>query len=613
MRRCRYLIDRSLYSRIISLVLGLLLSLVLTPSPSLAEPIGGWATYTDIADNGRFIIGSYSGPYVAIWDTDRLWNYIQPTQVHAFRGSASVSTGAMQIAAAQGAPWLAYVDDDPATVHVCALKPDFPCRTPIPLDDRVLSLALAPDGSRLMVLTRTELLTADFSRETHLLRQAHPGWRYLKADWSQDRIIVWERDNSLSILKLEDLTKKETVGTTNGPPQAAYLTGDGQHLIVIQETRNSETSAFEEEVLRYPLVSRPSPSPQQVEVEVADYPVPGDSVQKLWYVTKRTNDDWDLTPVGPAGEPLTEQTISLNLVTGNDSRIIAVNEQRGYILIRDSYVSYYIVDLETRLPIFEIYNSTVKYWRLDGELPHLTPKLGAAPLYRMLDRLGHEIVWDSDSGYHFSAKRTETLLRTAALVTRLQDRYDPVWFSLMHTFRLRRDSDESYLHLSELTAVLLQLNRAEHFLHADNADAALAISREALRTVRQQRESLATRPQLDSQEPTVPGLVSNYWPVLERDLWLVLARSFAAKGRAWEAELAYRKVLEDQPLEWRAYDGLLQLYLEADDATFWAMVTEAQTALRMHGWTDRPNLGFPPQFFDETTLQGFRSSQAAEP
>lgn len=179
--------------------LGLLLSLSLNPSPGLAEPIEGLITYTDLADNGRFIIGSYSGPFVTIWNTDRLWDYIQPTQVHAFRGSAAVSTAAIQISAAQKAPWLAFVDDALAAVHVCALKPDFRCRTPLPLDDRVLTLALSPDGNRLVTLTTTELLMADFRRETPLLRETHSGWRFLKADWAQIRANIWEYVRTLKM------------------------------------------------------------------------------------------------------------------------------------------------------------------------------------------------------------------------------------------------------------------------------------------------------------------------------------------------------------------------------------------------------------------------------
>jgi hypothetical protein len=124
--------------------------------------------------------------------------------------------------------------------------------------------------------------------------------------------------------------------------------------------------------------------------------------------------------------------------------------------------------------------------------------------------------------------------------------------------------------------------------------------------LRAQKNQTVPLLQLDRSSPTLEALVLNYWDILEREFWLMLGSSFAALEHTQEAELAYREVLKHEPQEWRAYNGLLLLYLEADATTFDPLLEEAQTVLQLKGWTDRLPFGFPVQFFDGRVLESKR-------
>jgi hypothetical protein len=275
----------------------------------------------------------------------------------------------------------------------------------------------------------------------------------------------------------------------------------------------------------------------------------------------------------------------------------------------------YLINLDSRMPMFELYNSKVEYRTTGGAVPHLTPRLGADLPYEILESLSHDIYWDSYNRFMGTVWGSENLYRErgwlwiAALVTKRRARYDRVWFSLLVLLRDRKMREPAYLRLSELTSALVKLNTAEHQLRSQQAEESLRISREALRSLRAERDKTARAPALDLSKPTLEALILNYRPVLERELWLVLGNSLAALGRGYDAKLAYREVLKYEPQQWRAYAGLLWINIQGDDVTFNSVLGESQSALRMRGWTDQLPLGYPGQFFDERALRRMRSTK----
>jgi hypothetical protein len=487
------------------------------------------------------------------------------------------------------------------------MEQGFPCRPLIASDELFPLLDLSPDGSQLLMLTEKQLLVIDIAHEEKVrARKSHDwkGQKCLKVDWVRGQIAIGAAGGFIVLLGLQDLEETQRVQTTPVQSCAVAFTNDGQHVVAAWENWMQETQSLEQKVQVYSIGPQASQAMAPMTIAGATYIVPGAAPDALWYVSSHSDAEQELTPVGPSGEKVTKRSMTLRI--GRDSLVRAVSESRGYIL-----VGLQVFDLKSGLPLFELYNSKVKYGTTGGSLPHLTPRLGADLMYERLERLSHDFYWDPYNQFMSAAWGNEYRYRErgwlwmASLVTKRRARYDAVWFSLLLMLRDHNGQGQAYLRLSELTSAIVQLNTAEHLLHSGDAEKALMVSKEALRTLRAKKEGVAS-PRLDLYAPTLEALVLNYWDVLERELWLVLGQSFAKLERRQEAALAYREVLQHEPQEWRAYDGLLKTHLEADDATFHSLLEEAQTVLRLRGWTDRLDLGFPDQFFHEHALESMR-------
>jgi tetratricopeptide (TPR) repeat protein len=573
----------------------LVLSLFLHPSPGRAVPIEGRPGKTLLADNGRYVITSYTGPFTVIWDMNNLWDYLQPVQVHAFRGSARITTSSMPVAISEDGKWLAYLDHGEGIIRVCRMGPEFPCRTVLSSVGLQTHLDLSPDGSQLFVQNSARLRVLGLSGGEITVREQTFQNKFARVDWNRGRLVVIRSPGSIEILSLADFSLLEVFEGTVPGLEEIYFSSDGKHLIFTWRNWVEDKRMFDEGVKVYPLDAG-SPAFEKVEpLKNIREVVLGSSPGELWYARFISPIDWVLIPAGPNGDPQEDRRVRLSI--GQNANLRAVSIKRNLIIVEEED-DLFVYDLKSRLPIFRLYNSKVKYSRVTP-LPHLYPRLGADPLYATLMRLSYSSLED----------RKTVLLWTASLATRRHQRYDLVWYSLLHSFQIDEDLDDSYLRLSELVETLVKFKRAGYLARMGDRPAALQLIQSALRARRAAQQSVSSPGRLDPYNPTLDALVSNYWLVVERDLWVTFGNHLAVTGRKREASLAYREALKIEPQEWRAYYGLLNVHREANDATFNALLTEAQSNLRMVGWTEQLDLGYPPDFFLSNAVRDFRSTR----
>ena len=170
-------------------------------------------------------------------------------------------------------------------------------------------------------------------------------------------------------------------------------------------------------------------------------------------------------------------------------------------------------------------------------------------------------------------------------------------------------SDLGYQPLNDMIVTLLQLERAEYWFSAGDEMKAIKLAQNALQSLKLQNEQDSQIYRLNIDEPTIEAIVANYRPVLERDLWLVFGDSLAALGQDRYANIAYQQVLKLEPKEWRAWAGLLHNNQNAPQNVFKDLVTEANIVLKLEGWTDQLELGYPDQFFLPEAINELRSGQ----
>jgi tetratricopeptide (TPR) repeat protein len=265
-----------------------------------------------------------------------------------------------------------------------------------------------------------------------------------------------------------------------------------------------------------------------------------------------------------------------------------------------------VFDLKSGLPLMVLFRDGTDHVSYGKTLPHRPTGIGARVPYSQIELLS----LGSSLGYsELNRDRKEVLLWSAALTTKRRERNDRVWFDLLSVYQRDYDSRRAYHMLSSLCRILIQLKYAEYLHDTGNYKDAFLVSRQALRTLKEAPELALRPPELDIYAPSPPALVSNYKPVLERELWLVMGNSLAYAGYFSQAELAFWGALEIDPLEWRAHDGLLRVNLGGDEARLDELLDHAQGTLTLRSWRGSSPDESMDQFFLESFITDIRSSE----
>jgi tetratricopeptide (TPR) repeat protein len=581
----------------------LLLFIGLGGSLCQAEPFRPFHLRGEITGNGKYVIGIFSS-YITIWDTDQLWDGLHPAQIHVLRPPEKYSGdisyfGKVPVSVSENGRWFGY--EDHKKIRVCAMDKHFPLRFSIPMDDKPNALALSPNGGQLIISTANHLLLVELPGEgpAHIIRKRdREGSIILKADWARGNIAIREK-NGIVLRSSKDLEEKVRVPHVPEGLDDVAFTKDGKHLLAAWKIWNRDLGVYKHEVKIFGIGTEAARPKNGKTISGAKGFIRGDSAEDLWYVMENLHKKCQLVPIGPAGEKLNNRRITFDITEADE--VIGLSRTRGYAVIRKGD-SYLIFDLASQWPVFELYSSKVKYSSTRDDIPHLAPRLGVDPMYEELERMSLDFDWSAYSGSWDRAERLDILMWLAAMVTRLRDRYDRVWFALLTALRNEKKTGKTYDSLSMLCAQLTQLNNAQYWLISRNAESAIESSRQALQDLRARKKKDDRLPEIDIHSPDLGILISHYWNTMERDSWLAMGYGYEQLGRNQDAEVAYVEVLRCEPRDWRAYKALLRINLAADDATFYPLVQQAQSVLRFKGWTDKLPCGYPDKFFDEKAL-----------
>lgn len=574
-------------------ILGLLgIVLLLIPFHVSAESMCPFEIM--VSNNGRYVIAVYDNTYVVIWDLERLRDGFLPVQVHGFQAPNDLSPG-RNIAVSANGRRLAYENANTNEIIVCNMKPGFPCQGVLSLPDKsnVRALEWSPDGLGLLVVTLLRdkgvinLLSLD---ETGVVKDvSKQKWRadVPTVDWERQRFAIGHNQNII----LYDLKTARSIREVKTIDYARPLsfTKDGEH-IVVREAGELRVYYIHPNAIH-------SVAHMRTRIRDRDYDLIKGSGETLWYVKQidgYSRQQWDLVPASDSGE------IELNRKRRMHARrsvgqvlwIDATSEYAIAYVCQDCKHNTRLINLRTGLVEFELYESMVNYRSKDFTLPHLLPWLGADPGYKV-----------APLPLHFPA----ALLQYAAIATELRDRYDAIWFGLLTALEPIASKTVGYQELLDLSGILVQLKRAEHYIESGRAVDAMKISDAALGLLERIMPTLGTAPPVDEKNPALISVIAAFLPVVRNEVLLMCAQSAIAIEQWDKAEVALNKILQANPRDWRAHAGRLYLNIDSSQEDFNQLLRETQDNLRLESWTSKLKWGFPPQFFHEPTLRELRA------
>jgi hypothetical protein len=468
---------------------------------------------------------------------------------------------------------------------------------------------LAPDGRDLVCLIGEHVKRYPLPDGEPVVSPTVAGVTALAVDRRNNRVLLGTEKGSLTVLDIASLKEIGQQKVTTGEIIEIYPTTDRSQVFVVSKLPEQFRP-------RYHKISFAVEGKIEVEDFKTDkgYIVADTSGETLWWV-ETEREQWQASPMRPGRIPENgpvEGSITIRSFRSKRDATspVAICARRGYLLARKGE-SFVYFDLKSGLPLFELNNrpnGPLLYEIADLRgVAHIPPRLGTQPLFDDIEELS------------FDGKSAETLLPLAGFVTKLRQRNDSVWFALQ-----TRSRDEDCEPLLPICRWLLALRQAESDLKAGKPADAVALLQKTLREVIAAKPEKEMDAMNDWTKVDVATLASHYRPVVERELWLTLAKAFDRANDPTRAEAAARKALVLEPREWRAYAQLLSIKLTASEKEFDDIVAEAQKRLRVEWLTDDgpppslrrrsdrfgPKRGTPVEdpheFFDEVGLQKSR-------
>lgn len=587
-------------------------SISIIPCPEgFAERMDGlypWHLSDTIAGDGKYLISKYSAD-IAIWDLDRLWDFIQPTLVHVLIPKKNYLSDIdywvdKSIAVSDDGNWIAYEENK--SIKIFQMKRGFQLSHSIKLNGDCKFLNLSPDGNLLLVLEDNHLKMIKLEKESkHSVDNKYKwdGGRIFRVDWLRDKIAILKNDE-IKLLRLSELEVINKIKKVPSGINKIVFTMDDEHMLVAWEIKSKDSSCQTSitGVSKINIGSDLSLFGEIKVVEKIKTIIPGENSRSFWYT-----DNFRIAPVGKSGEI----DIGARLLPecnfdnfGKDFSIIAVLQNKKYIIGLEKRKNIYIVfDLDTSIPLFSLSARKVKYVKNGSNFSHLPPKWGSMLLLENLDKMCPKACLRfSSSSYNF-------LLRYAHIITRLRKRYDKIWFLLLTELKNTEEMDHVYSQLSMLCYVQIKFITAENLIKYKNNELALKYIQEAIKALRNVKKNFQPTEESNMKKPKIEVIISTYRNILEREGWLLLGNTLINLNRIRDAEIAYLEVLKHEPRDWRAYSGLLEVNLRGGNVkTFDALLEKAQKELRMEGWVDYPPFGYPNQFFNENELLLKRSN-----
>ena len=214
-----------------ALVIAVLIS-ANPPTRGQAEPFGPSLTQAFLVGNGRFVIANYTGPFFVVWDLERIWDRLQPTQVLVYHGSGEDFNYAMRLTVSRNGQRLAFQDRDSDDVYVCEMRAPFVCRLALELERELITLALSPNGERLLLMDQTQIMLLT-TQDSRLLIRKNPAKKSacLTADWDAGFAALGSLEGSVHLIGLKNLIDLREFQHAAADECQLYFTGSARRLI----------------------------------------------------------------------------------------------------------------------------------------------------------------------------------------------------------------------------------------------------------------------------------------------------------------------------------------------------------------------------------------------
>jgi WD40 repeat protein len=141
---------------------------IINPAVIFAESMNG-PHYMGImtSNNGRYVMGLFS-TYITFWDLDRLWEPIQPVQVHVLRNFR------LPVAVSENGKFFLYYEN--RVIRMCNMDIGFPCNNLPSFKSTPISLQISPEGDQIAVLTYKELALIEVNTNGSILKKKSHSW-----------------------------------------------------------------------------------------------------------------------------------------------------------------------------------------------------------------------------------------------------------------------------------------------------------------------------------------------------------------------------------------------------------------------------------------------------
>lgn len=470
----------------------------------------------------------------------------------------------------------------PVMIRGIRLERGLPVEFQIPLTPRwhIESLDLSPDGKSVVYSSDGEVFWHDVSaNEIKQLPKSFNRGCEISVSWEAKRVAVGDDEGNVSVFDAE----MKVVAKYRAAPEAItklQFCDDGKAMFVSWRTGDGGIRH-----LRVPLASGDDRQLVRIDedgkVHEAEGSEPGRIVRGsaggFYYISESHQGSASIWPLDSRGEIRRDDEREIKIPSGYDS--IAIVEERGWLLALDRDCTIY--DLKTGLPMHVLGTRGLRPQREDG-MRYFPRRYGCETPYSQLLKLA--------AGGKGSV---DVHLFICELATKQGDRCDEAWLGLFKAARGAGLRGATYRQLAERCIQLIALNRGEELIQNQSSEKEIAQAGDIARQfVRQRPSQPSGAPSAPTTQPgdeqmkepseldrRVEQLLEQWGRIVQRDVWMLLGRSFELEHDRDRALLAYERAIGIQKDYAPAQLGAIRAKLTGDESALLRTVKLANAAL----------------------------------
>lgn len=608
---------------------GLLLIGIGACNPAASAPIRGTLQNVVVFGSGRFVLGTFVGNSLAVWDLDKLGSPAKAVQVVGFRGTADYGVNSWMNATASsgvssGGAWLIWRTGNegapPSRLAICALEAGFPCKDAGTLDPQAQVLSLSVDGSQVLALQsgRLSLLTLG-NGAIVASASTHAEERFLGADWDHGFLFFDDKRKALTVFDAKRL-KRLTValGRDKASCESAYFSHDGLvYANCVESEAQGSTSSR--------VVVRLDPRTKDRSYRFNAVVVGSDKPGHLWQATRNEDGFFSMAPVESPASARTAAQID------NERSLISVDVSRGLYLMRVKE-HLWVYDLAANVPLGQLDIEAFSYRRSDQAPLTLLDDHLTAQWFKFLrtnnGRTAKNMLPQMKPGLGFETSTSETeslieplgakrLLRYTQLSLEPKES-DKIWLASIVKALLVDNStpaisEQKQRMLTTLMRAISDRLESSNCLSVENFEAARESAQRGLRSIGELRRQLNTESLREKMSvvsaaekvsPDLPEMVAVKGALVETELEIVCVLADIAEGRFAEADKLLGPLMARYAGYWRVQEAAILRHLRSPANVFNEIVERAQKALDPEVWEYGGTGG--QKFFDPAAIEELR-------